>query len=1026
LYPTIDGDGPAPAEWCTTKVDSPGLEWYVQRREPALPVIDITNYHAAYCGERDIAEPERDDCSFSATQLEHSCRNVNPDVVGEWFLNPAHPDAGPPGTCTNYAEGPPGAFDGNVDVDYTDCDADRQNYCSAFRFEFIAECNGATDCGAGDPCAATENIPLYDNLSLIQNAGPVHPCVSREIEQDVSSPTGVDYLLQPGRTFSYARILQIDAGDWETTGHSPDACGDLPVADCAASAQAFEDRCNSDGVGGYRIRDRDGNIPTAAYCQNERVVYEANCVEANACAGQTGGSPLINGIDTITTPAIGPGVEEVLEDQSAFGDFYNFVETAFNPGDYGLIAGEYVVGDHAVGGEGVTEISIDDSGSYASDWDFTFTAEAVDAPELTVEATLYEIVDNGFIFTGCSQADVQNVENGTCQGAITCTDYTPPCRIVDGVQICEAPDQSYGITQVLAPWSDFTSGIPEMCWALNVQIDDCVTETNCIGNPACVPACDGLPVELQAACLDDPCWITATGEEICLDSTSESWTNNLGDAGWIDDCQDLLDDDTCSLLPDMQCVIGMEDQANPEDIELCQLRQRFFDCGLDVTVPGVPGADDTDTTCGAQFRCFGDECANTTDESNGDFVRAAVASTAVTESTKDVDCDVAGNPETCTIFDGTDSRCRDPKGSYLGIIPDCCDESRMAGESVGSFVDYVQLARHSYRLARDPIVASWLARSTTLSSGLQNVVNAPAQIGRSASRAVVNGFNSALQWAGFDGVTIANEAANVQSGVTASATGFGPIQQFIATGVKNFLDSIGAEVLSDQLFQTTAEGTVTDWSSSQLGQMVGNVLAVIGVIYTIYSIIKILGNIIFACEEEELAFGIQQVNRMCHRVGVYCSQQVTVFGADKCVVETETYCCFSSPFARIINEQLRLQGIGPEWGEATDPNCDGIPISQLENVDWDLVDLSEWEAIMFEAGLVPDPRNPPLNFVPSDRHPGDSTGGSEGITSIDLQTGIIELVRDPLDEGRFDLEGAPLCQPDPDLMPWYDDEAGGC
>ena len=319
------------------------------------------------------------------------------------------------------------------------------------------------------------------------------------------------------------------------------------------------------------------------------------------------------------------------------------------------------------------------------------------------------------------------------------------------------------------------------------------------------------------------------------------------------------------------------------------------------------------------------------------------------------------------------------------------------------------------------MVASWLSQGQLLPSALQNVVNAPGAITNSIGRHITTGFNSALEWAGFNPVTIATDTAGVQSAVSSSVTGFGPLQQFVATGFSNFLQTIGLDQLASSLFTTTAEGTVTDWAADGLGEMVGNVLGWIMFIYTVYNVLKILGNIIFACEEEELSFGIQLVNRACHHVGTYCSKKVTFLGLEKCVIETQTHCCFSSPFARIINEQLREQGIGPDWGTATEPNCDGIPITELENVDWDLVDLSEWEAILFEAGLVPDPRNPPLNFIPTDRLPGDASGGSEGMTSTEIMTDTINLIMPEFGEGRFSLEGQPLEQPDPDLMPWYDD-----
>jgi hypothetical protein len=740
--------------------------------------------------------------------------------------------------------------------------------------------------------------------------------------------------------------------------------------------------------------------------------------------GSSGAAPTLNGTETITSPGLGPGLLEILADQNVFGTTVDFNETAFNPGDYGLAAGEYVVGNHTITGSGIVSSNIDDGGSYGTNWDFTTTLTLANSTGFDVEATLYEMVANGFIFTGCSQADVQNVESGVCSGSITCTDYTPPCRVVNGVTICEAPSFTYGITENLVPWSDFTTAVPEMCWFADVDIVDCVGQTNCIGNPACVSDCDDLPPELQPTCLADPCWIDAQGVEICLDSTSETWVNNLGDPDYVDDCQDLIDAPECTLLPDVSCISGMEDPSDPTNIDACLLRQRFFDCGTDVTVPGVPGADDVDVTCGAEIRCFGDECTNTTTESNPDFVRAAVAATTVSESTKDMTCDVEGDPTSCRIFDGTDNRCKDPRGSYLGIIPDCCEESRKAGASAGDFVTYMQLARHTYRLARDPMVAAWLAKNVgTLPSGLQKVVNTPGAIGNTVSTAVVNGFNSALEWAGFSPVSIATESSNVAGSVSSSVTGFGPIQQFIATGVNNFLQSIGATEFANSLFTTNAEGTVTDWAADGVGEMVGNVLAVIGFIYTVYSILKILGNIIFACEEEELAFGIQQVNRACHHVGTYCAKKISFLGLSKCVIEMQTHCCFSSPFARILNEQLREQGIGPDWGTPQEPNCEGISIAELENVDWSLVDLSEWEAIMFEAGLVPDPRNPPLNFVPTDLHPGDATGDgtttSEGTPSTDIMQETINLVMDETDQNRFNAYGAPLGQPDPELMPWY-------
>ena len=995
-----------------------GNDWYMVYREPTLN-LNHDFIYGRFCGEFDTDIPTDAECEATGLQLEWACATA--DMAGDgYYLNDSHPTAGPTGSC--IIETWPGQYrigsapTTPVNWGVLSCGA-RQTYCGALRADYEAACKAKPVCTGG--CVADDNIAIYNSaLSAYDNAGPVRPCRTfRSVFNWGTAPPMSAIGGIPPRDFSFMIRQIVDPGDYDLVGVSTDACGDQEQVDCAGQAQAFEDSCNNVSGSWPRV-DPSGNTPTPAYCAAERATFEANCNAANQCFGPPG-VPLLNGTETIVSPGIGPGFLEVLADQNVFGSVVDFNETAFNPGDYGLAAGEYVISNHTIAGNGVVTTTIDDHGSYGSNWDFTSTLTLSDSDGFTVDATLYEIVANGFIFTGCSQADVQNVESGVCTGSITCTDYTPPCRIVDGVVMCEAVDPTDGITEVLTPWSDFTSAVPEMCWSADVDIVDCVGQTNCIGNPACVSDCSFLPPELQGACLADACWVDAQGATICLDDTSESWANNLGDPNFIDDCQDLINDPACTLMPDVACIEGMEDASDPTNVDLCRLRQRFFDCGQDVTVPGVPGADDVDVTCGAEIRCLGDECVNLEAESNPDFVQAAVAATTLTESTKDMTCDVAGDPLSCKIFEGTDNRCKDPRGSYLGIIPDCCKMAREAAMAAGDFALYMNLARWSYQLARDPMVASWLAQSQVVPSALQNVVNAPGAIRQSVGTAITSGFNSALEWAGFNPISIATETASAQGAVSTSITGFGPLQQYIATGFYNFLQSIGAEQLAQSLFQTTVEGTVTDWAADGLGEMVGNVFGTIMFIYTIYSIVKILGNIIFACEEEELAFGIQLVNRACHHVGTYCAKKVSFLGASKCVIEMQTHCCFSSPFARIINEQLRDQGIGPDWGTATEPNCEGIPISDLENVDWALVDLSEWEAILFEAGLVPDPRNPPLNFIPSDRVPGESAGGNEGMTSTDIMTDTIDLVMPDFGDARFDLEGEPLNQPDPELMPWY-------
>lgn len=93
---------------------------------------------------------------------------------------------------------------------------------------------------------------------------------------------------------------------------------------------------------------------------------------------------------------------------------------------------------------------------------------------------------------------------------------------------------------------------------------------------------------------------------------------------------------------------------------------------------------------------------------------------------------------------------------------------------------------------------------------------------------------------------------------------------------------------------------------------------------------------------------MQRALKACHRVGSYCRK--SVFGA--CIESCDSYCCFNSPLSRILNEQLRgSAGLGG-YGHAKKPNCDGIPVAALAEVDWSRVDLSEWLTLLTDADLI--------------------------------------------------------------------------
>jgi hypothetical protein len=76
----------------------------------------------------------------------------------------------------------------------------------------------------------------------------------------------------------------------------------------------------------------------------------------------------------------------------------------------------------------------------------------------------------------------------------------------------------------------------------------------------------------------------------------------------------------------------------------------------------------------------------------------------------------------------------------------------------------------------------------------------------------------------------------------------------------------------------------------------------------------------------------------CHYVGSYCAQKIKFIG---CVQKKKTFCCFSSPLARIVQEQGRPQ-LGKGWGDPKNPDCSGFTIYEFQKLDFSKIDFSEW------------------------------------------------------------------------------------
>ena len=91
------------------------------------------------------------------------------------------------------------------------------------------------------------------------------------------------------------------------------------------------------------------------------------------------------------------------------------------------------------------------------------------------------------------------------------------------------------------------------------------------------------------------------------------------------------------------------------------------------------------------------------------------------------------------------------------------------------------------------------------------------------------------------------------------------------------------------------------------------------------------------CNAEEIALAKRREKGLCHYIGAYKEQFLDVFWKSR---EIHTYCCFPSKLARVMQEQARKQ-LNKDWGEAKEPKCKGMTVSEITKLDFGKIDLTE-------------------------------------------------------------------------------------
>jgi conjugal transfer mating pair stabilization protein TraN len=96
------------------------------------------------------------------------------------------------------------------------------------------------------------------------------------------------------------------------------------------------------------------------------------------------------------------------------------------------------------------------------------------------------------------------------------------------------------------------------------------------------------------------------------------------------------------------------------------------------------------------------------------------------------------------------------------------------------------------------------------------------------------------------------------------------------------------------------------------------------------------------CKDGEKVLGKSKEKKLTVATGIYCAKRKKFPGGSICVSKHKTYCVFSSKLARIVQEQGRRNQLGIGFGNGNSTNCSGITPEQMQLIQFERIDFSEF------------------------------------------------------------------------------------
>ncbi|MGL6659634.1 conjugal transfer protein TraN [Escherichia coli] len=104
------------------------------------------------------------------------------------------------------------------------------------------------------------------------------------------------------------------------------------------------------------------------------------------------------------------------------------------------------------------------------------------------------------------------------------------------------------------------------------------------------------------------------------------------------------------------------------------------------------------------------------------------------------------------------------------------------------------------------------------------------------------------------------------------------------------------------------------------------------------------------CSSDEKALAKAKSNKLTVSVGEFCSKKVL----GVCLEKKRSYCQFDSKLAQIVQQQGRNGQLRISFGSAKHPDCRGITVDELQKIQFDRLDFTNFYEDLMNNQKIPD------------------------------------------------------------------------